>query len=257
MSAVSDACVARSGGHSYRCGRRAAARVRTRARGRPQTADEGAECGTAGCADGRRSPDRSGCSTAPGPLSPRSVTWTVLLQYSLFPKWSLARGVAVLRQAAHFDANIILCIIVHCPHSPYTATTRSTLAAPCWSTDWGTAWPGPAATSPDTPSRSCSCGRPATTRDVSSAGVTAARRSGRRSNTHHESVGDLSTDHPEGQDVECRMVLVDARLALLEDDERRQHHQRERDHRRQYAGTLRHTTCTTAPGLQRTHYSLL
>lgn len=51
--------------------------------------------------------------------------------------------------------------------------------------------------------------------------------------THHKSIGDLSSDHAEGDDIQRRVVLIDVRLALLEYDERRDHHERERDDRRQ------------------------
>lgn len=57
--------------------------------------------------------------------------------------------------------------------------------------------------------------------------------------THHKSIGNFSCDHSKRKDVQSRMVLVHVRLALLEDDEGRHHHQREGDHRRQDAGALR------------------
>lgn len=67
--------------------------------------------------------------------------------------------------------------------------------------------------------------------------------------THHKPVGDLGGDHTEGHDVERRVVLVHVGLTLLEDDERRDHHQRERDHRRQDTRALRIPTgCTTVFG---------
>lgn len=49
--------------------------------------------------------------------------------------------------------------------------------------------------------------------------------------TYHEPVGDFSSDHAEGHDVQGRMMLVYIRFTLLEYDEGRHHHQRERYHR--------------------------
>lgn len=56
--------------------------------------------------------------------------------------------------------------------------------------------------------------------------------------TYHKSIGDFSANNPKSYDVESGMVLVDLRLALLEDDEGWYHHQRERYHRRQDTGPL-------------------
>lgn len=56
--------------------------------------------------------------------------------------------------------------------------------------------------------------------------------------TYHEPVGDFSSDHAEGHDVQGRMMLVYIRFTLLEYDEGRHHHQRERYHRWQDASPL-------------------
>lgn len=60
--------------------------------------------------------------------------------------------------------------------------------------------------------------------------------------TYHKSISDLGSHHAECEDVQRRVVLVHVRLALLEDDEGRHHHQREGDHRRQDARALRSGT---------------